>query len=315
VSINVVCSPWIIRAPGTHICRQYEFKNLAGAHSEMLFQVWVSAHKASSEHVYEFVRFFLMPRFVHGERLLAAFLGTMDQELDAGFFKVKAILVNGGGNDFSVQAESASDNAHEKCLAVLNTGKPMRFLLNDEQQCLINIPLENDLSYRDVLAEMRGIFTGNRTASTTQVSRGVPAMLDEITNTIVQLKQSMAISYTVILPSLLTISARMLVQDRGLEAALDALAVTLEMAERACRVSSARILSAEQPERPLSHRIESDKAFWGLAHHLHAKGHRVNDIAQTFEAVAVRLAEEKVDKIYAMIIVKQTHDDLKREAL
>ena len=134
---------------------------------------------------------------------------------------------------------------------------------------------------------MRGIASGawDGPAPRGLHDASVPAMLDEITNTIAELKNT-AISYAVILPSLLAVSARLLVQHRGLEATLQALAGAIEMAERGSRVSSSAILGVATPEQPLSHRGEADRVFWDLAHQLGGKGHRINDIALSYSRLA-----------------------------
>lgn len=315
--LNVDVSPWTIRAPGNHITRQYNFKDLAAPGVDALFQIWVTGHLDASGEYYEFVHFLLAPTLVPQECFLVAFLGTTNDQVEAGFFTVKANLVNGGGNTFWVENQSEGESAHNKCLQVLDSGKPMRFLLLDQQQCIIKIPLENDLSFRSALAEMRGIATGTQSefGNRSVNDNSIPAMLDEITNSIVELKQKSAISYGMILPSLLAVSTRLLVQHKGLEETLEALRGTMEVAERGSRVPSSAILGVTSPEQPLTHRDEAEGAFWALAHQLRAKGHRINDIALCFQARALQLAEEKVDKWYAMAILKQVHDQVKREAL
>lgn len=303
-SVTAQVSDWTIL--GEDIARQYAFRDTAGAETE--FQVRCTVKMGGMGFLTHHVHFFLRPAFVQQECYLVAFLGTMDQQVESGFFPVKVAYLDGGANLIWVEDQQAA----QKCLAVLAACKLMTFMLNDKQHCLLKLPLENDASYRTVFADLQERIGG--TQSSAAVSRGASLVWD-VTSAVANLKENTDISYVVILPSLLSIATRLRVQQQGVGATVQQLADLLAVIERKGHVPASALMGVNYPEQPLSHRAQVDEILWQLARQLSDTGHSTDSIAMTFTGLALRLAEEKVDNFYAMALLKQAHRDLSRESL
>lgn len=148
--VRVDFSPWTII--GQDIARQYDFQGIAGPGTKTMFQIRCTVEQGIVGFLHHHVHFVLQPAVsLEKETFLVAFLGTMDENVETGFFPVRTAYLEGGGNLFWVtDKENAS-----KVLSVLHAGKPMRFLVLNKQECLIKMPLENDLSYRSVFKEIQ----------------------------------------------------------------------------------------------------------------------------------------------------------------
>lgn len=147
--VSVTLSPWTII--GNDIARQYDFRNLGGLATQTMFQVRCTVEMGSLGFLHHHLHFVMQPAIVMQECYLVAFLATMDEEVESGFFPVKVAYLDGGGNLFWVEDRESAG----KCLAVLHAGKPMQFMVLNKQECLAKIPLENDLSYRAKLDEIQ----------------------------------------------------------------------------------------------------------------------------------------------------------------
>jgi len=147
--VRATFSPWTII--GDDIAKQYDFQNLGGPGTETMFQVRCTVEMGSLGFLHHHVHFVMQPAIVMEECYLVAFLATMDEEVESGFFPVKVAYLDGGGNLFWVEDRESA----RKCLAVLHACKPMQFMVLDKQECLVKIPLENDSSYRARFSEIQ----------------------------------------------------------------------------------------------------------------------------------------------------------------
>jgi len=134
-------SPWALI--GNDIARQYDFENLGGQGTKTMFQVRCTVEMGSFGHLFYHVHFIMHPAVVTENCFHVAFLATVDEKVESGFFAVRTVCLNGGGNMFWVENPETA----QKCLAVLHAGMPMRFMLLNKQECIAKIPLENDTSY------------------------------------------------------------------------------------------------------------------------------------------------------------------------
>lgn len=151
---HITFSPWII--DGDDVVRQYNLYNAANANDPTIFQVGCTVEMGSFGFLRHHVFFALKPGVIKDEGFLTAFLATIDDSADAGFFPIQVATCPDGSNMFLIREQQYAD----KCLSVLGAGKPMRFLLIDVQECIVKLPLDNDLTFRAALAKLQNAKVG-----------------------------------------------------------------------------------------------------------------------------------------------------------
>jgi hypothetical protein len=146
---------WVI--VGDEIVRQFEFKDIRGPGSETILQVRVKIEAGSFGWSHHFVNFVLGTTLVPHEGYLMGYLATVDEKLSSGFFVVHVGIIDGGWNFFLVEDREYA----EKCLVVLCSGQPMKFMILNKDECLLRLFLENDSSFRDTLQKVRHDVSGD----------------------------------------------------------------------------------------------------------------------------------------------------------
>lgn len=141
----------------------------------------------------------------------------------------------------------------------------------------------------------------------------VQAIFEDIRNRVIGIKENTNISNLVIVPTLFDISVRLAVQCRGLSTTLDALAATLAAAERDYGIPATAIIEIKLPIQPPHHRAIVNVTLRHLVCDLNAKGHSAVDMAEAFGAFALQLADKAADKWFAVAVVKDTLEKLRRE--
>lgn len=150
---RIKCSPWII--DGDDIVRQYNFYGPPNS-AETVFQIGCTVEMGSFGFLHRHVFFFLTPKLTDAEGFLSAFLGTIDEGEETGFFPIQIAAPPNGGNMLMVREQQYAD----KCLSVFGACKPIRFLLMDMRECIVNLTLYNDATFGPAFSTLQNAKMG-----------------------------------------------------------------------------------------------------------------------------------------------------------
>src|ERR1700722_4769766 len=123
----------------TALIRQYRVQLKSGKIGSFEIACYVDKSKPTKWRI----EFIVDPAVVHQDGFLIAQLAEVGKLLDAEFFIVEVKMFFGGTNHLY----TADDSATKKCLDVLYTRNPVRFLLAAESHTLVDMDLDNDSNF------------------------------------------------------------------------------------------------------------------------------------------------------------------------
>ena len=150
----------------------------------------------------------------------------------------------------------------------------------------------------------------NYSASSGEIINAIMSPLGEL---VCDFKDETGICWTVIVPAVHTISARLSVQGLGLEATRDAFALNLKEREDESIIPSSAILGMTMPPHPPEQLAEVNILLWRFANDMIAKGHPVEFIAQAFGKFAIIAGKSAVDEIYVLAVMSTTCKELQSD--
>jgi hypothetical protein len=154
--VGVAFTPWII--DGDDVVREYKFRGISSRNTETIFQVGCTIQMGSLGFLHHHVFFALQPAVTNAAGFLSAFLGTIDDSTETGFFPIEVAARPDGSNIFLIREQQYAD----KCLAVLGASETTRFLLMDMRECIVKLELDNDPTFLAGFNELQDRKLGRR---------------------------------------------------------------------------------------------------------------------------------------------------------
>lgn len=230
--------------------------------------------------------------------------------------EVTSVAVNSGfANDGSLLLMANTAAGARQLLSALSSSGTMQFSLLDENRVIIQLRIPNCDSL-DELAEKyfaagsslsdQQVFQDQRNTTDEQLQSVLGSFQDEVN----RFKRDTGVSWTVLLPALLKLSARLMVQSRGLDSTRRAYGAMLDHIDNTESIPTGAYIGVTTPSSPPEQLAHVNATLWGLANERIAKGHPVEHVAQAFATFATMAAERVVDKNYAIWLIIETSREL-----
>jgi hypothetical protein len=311
--LRVDQSDWYIKADTLR--KQYRYTGLEGDTSVHQLQIDIDATPSILGHPKYHVFFFINPSFWPdmSDGFLVAQLALRENPVDAPFATVRM----GHADDGSLLLTPTSPGDANAFLGVISQGQPMRLLLLNGTEKLAELPIPNDEQFKEVAKTYFGqgapaetppsaLQEDHRNSSDAELN----AIFVPLRDMIADFKDETRISWTVILPAVQKLSARLLVKSRGLESARRFYAKMMGEIDRTQNVPSGAFLGVQTPPSLPEHLAQVNALLWKFANDMIAKGYPIEHVAQAYGGFAIMVAEKVVDQQYATWLVIETNREL-----